>query len=162
VLDDSNALVSIGVVLAVASLLAFDVLLLGPGRPARLAALEKTMRSVLLFAARSVSIPLLFTVYLLTWPVNVTVLRRRYIRSRPAHAPWFGDPEWRVPTWAPKRSESLPYGQGSGFRLLRLLGRVRTGGGYYLVLLALLVMLALSLNVAAASPKIAPFIYTLF
>lgn len=144
-----------------ASLVTFDVLLVTS--PAlMLDRLEWFLRKTVLGVLRGVSSALLLLVYVLLFPVNATVARRGHLRRRPEQAAWFSDAPWRVSTWTAKRSEAIVDGSGSRPRLVMLLTRVRSGGGPYLVLLTLLVLLALTLNIAAGSTKLAPFIYTLF
>lgn len=148
-------------IMVLASLVTFDVLLLTSPTP-MLDRLEWFLGKSVLGLLRGVSSALLLCVYVLLFPVNALVVRRGYLRRRPQQRAWFSDASWRVPTWTAKRSEEIVDGEGGRLRLAMLLARVRSGGGPYLVLLTLLVLLALLLNVAAGSAKLAPFIYTLF
>ena len=149
------------VVLVVLLLLGFDVVALSsPRRFLPLAGV--VVRASVGRLLRAVTLSLLLLVYVLTLPLARSVGRRGYLRRRPEQSAWIGAAEWRVSTWVPKSSEELLLEGRGRWRLLLLLGRLRSGGGAYLVLLALLVLLAMSLNAAAASPKLAPFIYTLF
>jgi hypothetical protein len=145
----------------VASLVTFDVLLVA-SPAAALARLEWLLRRTVLGLLRLVSGVLLVLVYVMLSPVSALVGRRGYLRRRPEQASWFAHADWRVSTWKAKPSEAIVYGADASPRLFALLSRVRTGGGLYLVFLTLLVLLALTLNVAAGSAKLAPFIYTLF
>ena len=144
-----------------ASLLTFDVLLL-TSPTAMLGRLEWFLRRSVLGLLRAVSGALLLLVYVLLFPVNVTFARRAHLRRRPEQAAWFADAPWQVSTWTHKRSEAIVAEGGRRPRLITLLMQVHSGGGTYLVLLTLLVLLALTLNVAAGSAKLAPFTYTLF
>lgn len=148
-------------ILLLASLVTFDVLLVA-SPAAALARLEWLLRRTVLGLLRLVSGVLLVLVYVVLSPVSALVGRRGYLRRRPEQASWFVHADWRVSTWKAKPSEAIVYGADASPRLFALLSRVRTGGGLYLVFLTLLVLLALTLNVAAGSAKLAPFIYTLF
>lgn len=147
--------------LLLASLVTFDVLLVS-APTAALGRLEWLLRRSVLGLLRLVSGVLLVLVYVAFSPLSRLLLRRGHLRRRPEQAAWFSAAEWRASTWRPKTSEAIVLGDEPRARLLVLLSRVRTGGGLYLVFLTLLVLLALTLNVAAGSAKLAPFIYTLF
>lgn len=148
-------------ILLLASLVTFDVLLLSAPTVA-LEGLERLLRWSVLGLLRLLSGMFLVVVYVLLSPLSRSVGRRGYLRRHPEQAAWFSDADWQVSTWKDKPSETVVLGDGRRPRLFVLLSRVRTGGGLYLALLTLLVLLALTLNVAAGSAKLAPFIYTLF
>jgi hypothetical protein len=148
-------------ILLLASLVTFDVMLLS-APTAALDGLERLLRWSVLGRLRLLSGLLLVVVYVLLSPLSGSVGRRGYLRRRPEQAAWFSEADWQVSTWKGKPSEAVVLGDGRRPRLFVLLSRVRTGGGLYLTLLTLLVLLALTLNVAAGSAKLAPFIYTLF
>lgn len=160
-LREDSAFGAVFPIAVLASLVTFDVLLL-TSPTAMLERLEWFLRQTVLGLLRAVSGALLFLVYVLLFPVNVIFARRAHLRRRPEQAAWFADAPWRVSTWTHKRSEAIVADGGRRPRLITLLSRVRSGGGAYLVLVTLMVLLALTLNVAAGSAKLAPFIYTLF
>jgi len=151
----------VAVVLLGVSLLGFDVLaVLSPRRMLPVAG--RLVRGSVGRLIRFLTLVLLVAVHVVMLPLSRLVGRRQYLRRRPEQVAWFSSGGWRVSTWVPKSSEALLVDGRGRWRLALLLGRLRSGGGVYLVVLALLVLLALSLNAAAATPKLAPFIYTLF
>jgi hypothetical protein len=128
-----------------------------------LAVVRKALRGLLMSMTYAVTYPLLAALYIVSCPFSRVLGRRAYLLRHAPAAPWVTGGEWRVvSSWQPKVSEDVQANSGRRPILLRLLARVGSGGNVFLLLLALLVLLVASLNFLVYSPKLAPFIYTLF
>lgn len=146
----------------VAAVAALDLaLVVSPGRV--LPRVRKVLRGLLTGLTYGITYPLLAVLYVVSWPFARVFGRRSYLVRHAPAAPWVTGGEWRVTSsWQPKISEDVQANDGRRPLLVRLLGRVGSGGNYFLLVLALLVLLVASLNFLVYSPKLAPFIYTLF
>jgi hypothetical protein len=123
---------------------------------------KRALHGIVRALTYAVTIPLLAALHVVTLPLARLEGRRSYRTRHPLTYVWVAGGPWRVKsTWQPKTSEAQ---QANTRRrpLLRLLGRVGSDGNYVMLAIALIVLLIASLNFLIYSPKLAPFIYTLF
>lgn len=124
---------------------------------------RKVLRTLLMSLTYAVTYPLLTVRYVAACPFARVLGRRSYLAQHAPAAPWVAGGEWRITSsWQPKTSDAVQANESRRPVLVRPLGRVGSGGSYFLLVLALPVLLSASMNFLVYPPKLAPFIYTLF
>ena len=144
--------------LAVATLVWFGVVLVVPNRilPVVEPSLQRITRTIFTLVGSG----LVLMVFAVSLPFGRLFGRRSAVRRHPQLLPWVqASEDWRRSTWTAKRSEATDSDRGTTWRVLELFARQRN---WFLLVVAVVLLIVGSVLMLAHSSVVAPFLYTLF
>jgi hypothetical protein len=104
---------------------------------------------------------LLVLLFVVTLPLAATVGRRGFLSRHPVSAPWIIDVDWRVSTWHRKQVDFVAMNRAGRSTTARALGLFIRQRNFFLLTVAVILLVLAAITVFAQTSPIAPFLYPL-